>query len=341
VGGRDTPGQDVLKSLQEWGHGRVLEEVVRIVRLTRPEVMLTWLPHFVAGENHGDHQASGVIATEAFDCAADPTVFPAQVVPARERADISNATEGLTPWQPKKIYYFSDASYELASEGPPFDWNAVSPSQNATYVQLTARLQLPHETQGGESMPAKKAVETGDYTPIAAGLARFKLIFGKAVVSCSPRGEMFEGVTAGPAPFAPPPGYRPEKRSGVSIVPGGPFEYYRKFWKAHGIEHLALLAGPEIEIGLGSYLHVPLLLRNDTGSPVTVRLASALPEGWAEASGSGLYTLHPGEEFPAQAFVRCPEAETEAHLTWSASVGTTTVGSVTMRVKIVEWNLPQ
>jgi len=74
-------------------------------------VILTWLPHFVAGENHGDHQASGVIATEAFDLAGDPTVFPAQIVAPRERLDIGNATEGLLPWQPKKIYYFSDASH--------------------------------------------------------------------------------------------------------------------------------------------------------------------------------------------------------------------------------------
>ena len=41
------------------GHGEALDEVVRLVRLTRPEVILTWMPAYVAGENHGDHQASG------------------------------------------------------------------------------------------------------------------------------------------------------------------------------------------------------------------------------------------------------------------------------------------
>jgi len=45
--------------------GKVLEQAVRIVRLTRPEVVLTWLPCYVAGENHDDHQAAGVIATAA------------------------------------------------------------------------------------------------------------------------------------------------------------------------------------------------------------------------------------------------------------------------------------
>jgi hypothetical protein len=33
------------------------------------------MPGFFVGENHGDHQAAGVLATEAFDSAGDPTVF--------------------------------------------------------------------------------------------------------------------------------------------------------------------------------------------------------------------------------------------------------------------------
>ena len=70
--GSDTPGADVLHSLEAWGHGQALEEVVRLVRLTRPEVILTWLPDYVVGENHEDHQGAGVLATEAFDLAANP-----------------------------------------------------------------------------------------------------------------------------------------------------------------------------------------------------------------------------------------------------------------------------
>jgi hypothetical protein len=50
LGGTDTPGQDVLRSLETWNHGNALWEAVRLVRLTRPEVILTWLPDYVAGE---------------------------------------------------------------------------------------------------------------------------------------------------------------------------------------------------------------------------------------------------------------------------------------------------
>jgi LmbE family N-acetylglucosaminyl deacetylase len=82
LGGRDTPSQNPLLSLANWDHGRTLGEAVRLVRLTRPEVILTWLPMPVVGENHGDHQAAAILATEAFDMAADPTVFPSQVTPS-------------------------------------------------------------------------------------------------------------------------------------------------------------------------------------------------------------------------------------------------------------------
>ena len=42
--GKDTPSQDVLQSLANWGHGKNLEELVRIVRLTRPAVIISSCP---------------------------------------------------------------------------------------------------------------------------------------------------------------------------------------------------------------------------------------------------------------------------------------------------------
>src|SRR5258708_7752878 len=79
LSGKDTASQNVLRSLANWGHGVALEQLVRFVRLTRPEVILTFLPGTFIGEDHGDHQASGVLATEAFDLAGDPVAFPEQL----------------------------------------------------------------------------------------------------------------------------------------------------------------------------------------------------------------------------------------------------------------------
>src|SRR5215472_17183776 len=148
LGGSDTPGQDVLRSLETWNHGRALWEAVRLVRLTRPEVILTWLPDYVAGENHDDHQAAAVIATEAFDMAGDPTVFPEQVSAPRNRTGIGNLTEGLEPWQPKKIYYASDAVSTdfLRGHGPEYNTTDVSPSKHEPYYKLAADEMVYHLT---------------------------------------------------------------------------------------------------------------------------------------------------------------------------------------------------
>lgn len=105
--GRDTPSQNVLNSLEHWGHGSCLDQLVRIVRLTRPSVILTFLPDFTTGENHADHQAAGVLATEAFDLAGNPMAFPEQVSPPISPDKNMSLTEGLRPWQAQKIYYFT------------------------------------------------------------------------------------------------------------------------------------------------------------------------------------------------------------------------------------------
>src|SRR6266478_4991393 len=110
LGGKDTASQNVLLSLANWDHGESLEHLVRLVRLTRPEVVLTFFPGTFIGEDHGDHQASGVLATEAFDMAGDPAAFPEQVAGPTKR--LEPFLENLRPWQPKKIYYFPDADRE-------------------------------------------------------------------------------------------------------------------------------------------------------------------------------------------------------------------------------------
>src|SRR4029077_20851415 len=96
--GKDTASQNVLQSLSNWDHGAALEQLVRLMRLTRPEVVLTFLPGTFVGEDHGDHQAAGVLATEAFYLAGDPTVFPSQVAEPLKR--LEPYLEGLRPWQP-------------------------------------------------------------------------------------------------------------------------------------------------------------------------------------------------------------------------------------------------
>src|SRR6266516_587235 len=151
----DTFGQDVsdlLRALETANHGSSLGEAVRFIRLTRPEVVITMLPATVVGENHEDHQAAGIIATEAFDLAGDPTAFPEQVGAPEDRLWYANLMEGLRTWQPKKLYYYTDASHFdfMKGKGPEYSMTAVSPSQHVSYARIAAKELSFHRTQYGE-----------------------------------------------------------------------------------------------------------------------------------------------------------------------------------------------
>jgi len=147
LGGKDTASQNVLQSLANWGHGTSLEQLVRLVRLTRPEVILTFLPGTFIGEDHGDHQASGVLATEAFDLAGDPAVFPEQVAGPTKR--LEPFLENLRPWQVKKIYYFPDAEREdiFRGKGPEYSVKDISKSSKQPYWRMALDSFRSHQTQ--------------------------------------------------------------------------------------------------------------------------------------------------------------------------------------------------
>src|SRR5579863_8843022 len=145
--GKDTAGQDVLVSLANWEHGVALEQLVRLMRLTRPEVVLTFLPGTFIGEDHGDHQAAGVVATEAFDLAGDPSVYPEQVAAPIRR--LEPFLENLRPWQCKKIYYFPDASNDemFRGKGPEYSVKDISKSAKQAYWRMGLESFRLHQTQ--------------------------------------------------------------------------------------------------------------------------------------------------------------------------------------------------
>ena len=79
------------EALDKWGHDRVLEQAVRVVRETRPLIVCSV---FVGGptDGHGNHATAGLMAQEVFKAAGDPAIFPEQF------------KDGLRPWTPLKVY---------------------------------------------------------------------------------------------------------------------------------------------------------------------------------------------------------------------------------------------
>jgi len=333
--GSDTPGADVLHSLELWGHGQALDEVVRLIRITRPEVILTWMPNYVVGENHEDHQGAGVLATEAFDLAANPLAFPEQLEAPRDRLSISNYGEGLRPWQPKKIYYFSDSIHFdfFKGNGPEYPTSDMSPERKMPYSRVAAEAWGYYKTQN-------------DFTD--AQLKEFsempvRFIFGKSLVGGNAMSDIFEGITSSPIPYTRPRGYELSSTPGVVLELGGPWAFYHTFWPAHGIEHLAKLYAPEAQAAPGESLWVPLIIRNDTDSTKQVTLHATLPAGWSEKPDAMTYTVAAHDAYAVQLTVNSSAAQkgTWQTLTWTAESAGQTIPPVSLRVDVVSNGLPQ
>jgi len=331
--GSDTPGADVLHSLEQWGHGKALDEVVRLVRITRPEVILTWMPNYVVGENHEDHQAAGVLATEAFDLAANPVAFPEQIEAPRDRINISNYGEGLRPWQPKKIYYFSDSTHFdfFKGKGPEYSTTDASPSRKIPYSRIAAEAWSFYKTQNDFTDAQLK-----EFTE-----APVRLIFGKSLVGGSARSDIFLGIAPGPILYAKHRGYEPSEQK-LALELGGPWAFYHAFWPAHNIEHLNDLYPPEAQVA-GKTLWVPLIIRNDTDSPKQVELHSVLPPGWSQYPSAVIYPVAAHDSYPIQLTMTGPQVQKEnwQTLSWNAVSDGKNIGTVTLRVDVASNYLPQ
>ena len=313
--GKDTATQNVLDSLANWGHGANLEALVRIVRLVRPEIMISWLPGIFIGENHGDHQASGVLATEAFDLAGDPAAFPAQVAGATKR--LEQYLENLTPWQAKKLYFFSDAEdqKQFAGAGPAYSTKEISPSQKKPYWRLAMDAATPHLSQFPQEIQQIKAMNDAQMAKMIDEhgwwTEPLTLIFGKATVAAKPDDDVFANLNAA-LPGAPADSaYSAACGDDWTVALGGPWYYYNAFRKQHGLVRLKTPAVPEIGIKAGATLQVPLVIRHGKGQAGEVTLEVQAPGGWTVTRGGGKLLLPEEERTDISVEIRTPEAGKE------------------------------
>lgn len=343
LNGPDTPGQDVLRSLETWNHGDSLGRLVRLIRLTRPTVIATWLPDYVAGENHGDHQAASVLANEAFDLAANPAAFPEQIASPRNREDINNLTEGLRPWQVQKIYYFSDTAHTdfLTGKGPSYSAKDISPSRHISYARLAAEECAFHLTQGDTGQMATAALAKNDLHYFEEPV---QLIFGKSHVKSSITGDMFEAITPEGISYQPPPRFIPEKPSRPVIELGGPWRFYHSFWQAHGIEHLANLVPPEVEVGYSSTLTIPVVVENPTNHALSVKFSVDLPNSeWKLLRSTSSFSVEPQNEYAVHLQAKTPATKAAGWqmITLKAESNGKVIGTIPVRVRLDNGALPQ
>jgi LmbE family N-acetylglucosaminyl deacetylase len=357
LNGQDTASQNVLNSLANWGQGENLEKLVGIFRLTRPEVVITWLPSIFIGENHGDHQASGVLATEAFDLSGDPVAFPAQVAGATKR--LEPYLENLAPWQAKKLYFFSDArdDKQFAGKGPTYSIKELSASQNKPYWRLALDAATPHKTQFPKEI--EQILKASD-EQIANMMSDPNtgwwsdpetLIFGKSVVPSSLTDDVFAGVKPGPLPME----VRGVKDSdlisgaGDRLTIGGPWRYYGYFREKHGLNVIPVAQTPEIAVKAGAIVAIPLqVLHGNPLVPMSATFNVEVPAGWKVAMGQGQFTLPAEASTDLRVEIETPAIPAEElkkiaplEIVVKSEANGKSIGEVRLRVLLLANALPQ
>jgi LmbE family N-acetylglucosaminyl deacetylase len=124
------------ETLEHWGKDVVLGDVVHAIRLYRPDLIVSRF-HGKSRDGHGNHQAAGLLSSEAFKAAADPKLFP------------EHFQEGLRPWQVKKLY-LSVREIEITESNPglKIDTGEYDPLIGRSYREL-ARDGLSHQRSQG------------------------------------------------------------------------------------------------------------------------------------------------------------------------------------------------
>jgi LmbE family N-acetylglucosaminyl deacetylase len=130
--------KDYRQTLRTWDAQAVLADEVRIIREFRPDVVITRFSP-IPGGTHGHHTASTVLELQAFKLAADPNAFPEQL------------TEGLTPWQPKRLFWNVGGFQGRGTNGTPLiriNDGGTDPLSGEAYTQIAAHSRSMHKTQG-------------------------------------------------------------------------------------------------------------------------------------------------------------------------------------------------
>ncbi len=117
-----------------WG-GVALEDMVRVIRTFRPQVVINGWAGVHGG--HGHHQESGILTPQAIAAAADPKMFPEQIA------------EGLPAW--KVTLEVRPARDPNVAGAVPLPINDVSSLWGKSYVDMGMEGHAQHRSQGTPS----------------------------------------------------------------------------------------------------------------------------------------------------------------------------------------------
>ncbi len=149
-----------------WNKEETLRESVWLIRKLRPDVIITRFPPDPRG-GHGHHQASAILAHEAFIAAADPNRFPEQL-------------EALEVWQAKRLLW-NTANFggqnNTSEDQLKVQTGEFNPLLGASYGEISGRSRSQHKSQGfGSASTRGQSVEYFEH--VAGAQAKETLMEG-------------------------------------------------------------------------------------------------------------------------------------------------------------------
>jgi LmbE family N-acetylglucosaminyl deacetylase len=129
--------KSIDETLGFWDRQQVVGDIVRVMRVFRPDVVVTRFAPVAQPGNHGHHNTSAVLALEAFKLAGDPKAYPEQLA------------EGLTPWQPKRIMLNGGGRDPAAAADVRIDVGGTDAVTGDSFASIATRSRAMHKTQFG------------------------------------------------------------------------------------------------------------------------------------------------------------------------------------------------
>ncbi len=125
------------ETLEKW-QGLELEDMVRMIRMLRPQIVVNGWGGQTTG--HGNHQDSGYQTPKAVEAAADPTKYPDQIA------------EGLKPWRVEIVMNPVRATAPNEKVDYSGSWvvpaDEISPIWGLSYRDISLEGYLHHRSQG-------------------------------------------------------------------------------------------------------------------------------------------------------------------------------------------------
>ena len=136
---------DPKEVIDKWGRKEIVGDFVRLIRMHRPDVVLTMNIQGRGGDRA--HEATTVLVREAYNAAGDSGSYPEQI------------KEGLRAWKPEKLYFTTGGG---GGRGGPEQPQVKMATANTgeydvllgrTYSEIGADARTSHKCQGTSGLP--------------------------------------------------------------------------------------------------------------------------------------------------------------------------------------------